>query len=147
MTTPSELTAADIAARGDLASRWARLGAFLIDVVLFYLPFAAAQPASERSAVGGLAVVAWLIIVVVQIVMLTRSGQTIAKRLLGIRIVKKDTGLNGGFVTNVLLRGVVNGLLSIIPLYGLVDALFIFREDKRCLHDLIASTIVVRGNP
>jgi uncharacterized RDD family membrane protein YckC len=50
-------------------------------------------------------------------------------------------------VTNVLLRGVVNGLLSIIPLYGLVDALFIFREDKRCLHDLIAGTIVVRGNP
>ena len=54
-----------------------------------------------------------------------------------------DTGENGGFVPNVLLRFIVNGLLWIIPLYGLVDILFIFRGDRRCIHDMIAGTQVV----
>ena len=60
-----------------------------------------------------------------------------------IRIVKVDTGENGGFVTNVLVRTILNGLIGIIPLYGLIDILFIFRGDKRCIHDLIAGTKVV----
>ncbi|MEA2700447.1 MAG: hypothetical protein QOI66_4718, partial [Myxococcales bacterium] len=46
-----------------------------------------------------------------------------------------------------LLRGVVNGIISAIPylggLYALVDALFIFRDDRRCIHDLIAGTRVI----
>jgi len=29
-------------------------------------------------------------------------------------------------------------------LFHLVDCLFIFRQDRRCLHDLIAGTRVVR---
>ena len=48
-------------------------------------------------------------------------------------------------LANVLLRVVVNGLLGFIPLYGVVDILFIFREDRRCIHDLIAGTVVVNA--
>ena len=48
---------------------------------------------------------------------------------------------------NVLLRGLVNGLLNIVPLYFLVDCGFIFREDRRCVHDMIAGTVVVVGHP
>ena len=40
--------------------------------------------------------------------LLSRDGQTLGKKALGIRIVKRDTGHNGGFVTNVLLRAVLN---------------------------------------
>jgi uncharacterized RDD family membrane protein YckC len=29
------------------------------------------------------------------------------------------------------------------PLFGLVNVLFIFGEERRCLHDLAANTIVV----
>jgi hypothetical protein len=39
----------------------------------------------------------------------------------------------------------VNGLLSIIPLYGIIELLFIFGEDRQCLHDKIADTIVVEA--
>ena len=45
----------------------------------------------------------------------------------------------------IWLRNVVNGLISIIPLYGLVDMLFIFGESRQCLHDKIADTIVVKA--
>jgi len=47
--------------------------------------------------------------------------------------------LNGllGFITLYLLGG--------IPLYSVVDALFIFRNDRRCIHDLVAGTVVVNA--
>jgi uncharacterized RDD family membrane protein YckC len=44
-----------------------------------------------------------------------------------------------------LLRNVVNGLLGFIPLYSLVDVLFIFGERRQCLHDRLADTIVVKA--
>ena len=56
------------------------------------------------------------------------------KKALRIRIVKMDTGENGGFVPNVLLRLIVNGL---------VEILFIFRGDRCSIHDMIAGTQVV----
>ena len=43
------------------------------------------------------------------------------------------------------LRNVVNGLISVVPLYGFVDMLFIFGESRQCLHDKIAGTIVVKA--
>ena len=53
------------------------------------------------------------------------------------------TGENGGFIKNVVLRGIVNGLINIIPIYPIINLLFIFKEDRRCLHDKIAGTYVV----
>jgi hypothetical protein len=43
------------------------------------------------------------------------------------------------------LRNFVNGLLGMIPLYGLIEILFIFGESQQCLHDKIADTIVVKA--
>jgi uncharacterized RDD family membrane protein YckC len=79
----------------------------------------------------------------VQAYLLTVDGQTIGKRITGLRVVQVASGNNGGFVTNVLMRGVLTNVLNITGIYALVDALFIFREDRRCLHDLIAGTQVV----
>ena len=39
----------------------------------------------------------------------------------------------------------MNGLISIVPLYGVLDVLFIFGESRQCLHDKIAGTIVVKA--
>ncbi len=35
-------------------------------------------------------------------------------------------------------------VIWVVPLYGIVDVCFIFREDQRCLHDLIGETVVVQ---
>ncbi len=94
------------------------------------------------SSIAGLVFLAY---VVVQAYLLTTRGQSIGKILLKIRIANQKTGVSTGFVQNVLLREVLNAVLGAIPFYGLVDALFIFRQDKRCIHDHIATTVVVKA--
>ncbi|MBK7093204.1 MAG: RDD family protein [bacterium] len=84
-----------------------------------------------------------IILVALQIYFLTRDGQSIGKKILDIRIVMNDSGVNGGFVPNVLLRVFVNTIFALVPLYGLVDILFIARHDYRCIHDLLAGTVVI----
>ncbi|MEE2658000.1 MAG: hypothetical protein VX733_05800 [Candidatus Latescibacterota bacterium] len=58
-----------------------------------------------------------------------------------------DSDETGESVTNVLKRSVLNYMLGVFPLYGFIDALFIYREDHRCIHDLIAGTRVVYASP
>lgn len=73
------------------------------------------------------------------------NGQTIGKRICGIRIRSVDDHLGPGLGT-MLLRNVVTGVV-----YGLTFGIgfivsvcmVIFREDKRSLHDCIAGTEVV----
>jgi len=127
------------------------LGAFILDGFVYVIPpviLAVVTPLLVHGPGGETVssvfiVVAILIVFVYQMVLLIKDGQTLGKKALRIRIVKMDTGENGGFVPNVLLRLIVNGLLGIIPLYGLVDILFIFRGDRPCIHDMIAGTQVV----
>ena len=93
--------------------------------------------------------VLWLLaVMVINLVLLTKRGQTLGKKWMGIRIARIEDDGNPGFVKAVLLRGFVNGLISSIPLlgpvYSLVDICFIFRGDRRCIHDHIAGTRVVK---
>ncbi|OGR99796.1 MAG: hypothetical protein A2V88_14720 [Elusimicrobia bacterium RBG_16_66_12] len=96
------------------------------------------------SVVFALALVALLL---TQVALLWKRGQTLGKIAMGIRIVRVDTLANGGFVTNVLLRTFLNSVITAIPilgpLYGLADALLIFKADRRCLHDHLAKTCVI----
>jgi uncharacterized RDD family membrane protein YckC len=52
------------------------------------------------------------------------------------------------FGTGVFLRNWISKLIGSVPYLGtvfhLADCLFIFREDRRCIHDHIAGTRVVR---
>lgn len=95
-------------------------------------------------AIGGIMALAFGIY---QLVILSTRGQTVAKRLLGIRIVNFDDEQNPGFVKAVLLRAFVPGLIGSIPILGviftIVDSCFIFRPDRRCIHDLMANTKVI----
>ena len=72
-----------------------------------------------------------------------RNGQSIAKKLLSIKVVRSD-GSPVSLGRLFWLRNVVN-LLGIIPLYGLIELLFIFGESRQCLHDKLADTIVVKA--
>jgi uncharacterized RDD family membrane protein YckC len=51
----------------------------------------------------------------------------------------------------VLIRGIVNWIIGAVPMFGglysIADVLFIFGKDRRCLHDLLAGTRVVQGQP
>lgn len=84
---------------------------------------------------------------VFQVVGISTRGQTLGKRVMGVRIVRVN-GASAGFYRGFLLRSFVGGLPGAIPFLGtvyyIVDALFIFRADHRCIHDMIGGTCVVR---
>ncbi|MBI4347945.1 MAG: RDD family protein [Elusimicrobia bacterium] len=123
------------------AERSDRLKAALIDgglgLVLSLL--------SGVPMIGWVAGVAMIVLVGVQLYLLATQGQTLGKRFMSIRIVRRDTLENGGFLTNVVLRTFVNFLLCIVPAYPVIDCLLIFRDDRRCVHDHLAGTVVVKG--
>jgi uncharacterized RDD family membrane protein YckC len=159
MTGTPALTAAVPAVELEPAGRGARLLAQIIDgligiivvlpgCVLLIMGGGNKSGALSLSGMGlmGLGVLALLI---VQLYLLTTRGQTIGKKLMKVKIVAFDDDSNPGFVKAVLLRVVVNGIIGAIPLlgyiYALVDICFIFRDDRRCIHDLIAGTKVVKA--
>jgi len=150
---PGQLTPAD---------RGTRLGAQILDSLIFaamvYLPFvvvmvmtAGFAPLMSENEVPQVFGVAGLIALVgfgvwlwLTITYLKRNGQSIAKKLVGIKVVRAD-GSPASVGRIVWLRNILNGFISIVPLYGLLDSLFIFGESRQCLHDKIADTIVINA--
>ena len=88
-------------------------------------------------------------LILLQATLLTLRGQTIGKILTRLRVVRAKDGGPAGFLHGFLLRGFVPRCLRHVPLVGalfwLVDTCFIFRDDHRCLHDLMAGTKVVKA--
>lgn len=77
--------------------------------------------------------------------LVAKSGQTIGKKLCGIKMVRTD-GSPLSVARWFFLRSAACSMLSswTSGTFGLVDSLFIFRDDNKCLHDMIADTIVVK---
>jgi uncharacterized RDD family membrane protein YckC len=75
-------------------------------------------------------------------------AQSIGKMIVGTKIVALD-GSNASLSLIILRRVLPISLVALIPgvgsVVGLVDAVAIFRKDRRCVHDLIAGTRVVRA--
>lgn len=128
----------------ELASLQRRLLGAVIDGIVGLVPYGLVQTDADGLRILGALLFAALI--GVQCWLLARDGQTIGKRLSKTRIVRAATDENGGFFTNVFLRALVASLPNIIPLYWAVDVLFIFRQDRRCVHDWIAGTKVVAAD-
>jgi uncharacterized RDD family membrane protein YckC len=78
------------------------------------------------------------------ILFVSRNGQSIAKKMLGIKVVRSD-GSPASLGRIFWLRNVVNTVLAFVPFYGVVDALLIFGEARQCVHDKIADTIVIKA--
>lgn len=106
------------------------------------------EDSAALAGAGGAFLLGGLVLFVVQTVLLTRRGQSLGKLLLGIRIVRYRDGAAPGFMHAALLRWILPGVLGMLPYVGsffsIVDVLFIFGPQKRCLHDFIADTKVVR---
>lgn len=135
-----------------LASRGTRFVGAILDGLIY---FGAAIPGGvlmlafpddpEPFILGGVAIfVGVLAISVVNWIMITNSGQSIAKRMLSMRIVGASDGQLPGFMRGVVIRNWLRNFINhLCSLFSIVDALWIFGEEKRCLHDLMADTIVV----
>jgi uncharacterized RDD family membrane protein YckC len=152
----------------ELASRVARLAAVMLDGLLGFIWFAPAyitnfativQQARGNPAMlwinlartGGwfyLGLLGALIVLAIDLILLARNGQTIGKKLLGVKVVRVD-GSPVSLFRVFFLRYVCNTLLTLIPLFGslysLVDSLMIFSESRRTVHDRIADTVVIKA--
>ena len=142
------------------SSRGKRLGAALLDGLInlvwivpifwgFMLGVKSKHGFEMSAFIGILFTVGTLLLLamfVVNCVLIHRHGQTIGKRILDMSMVRSN-GDRMGLVRYIFLRVLPVGLLGAIPfvgrLAGLVDVLLIFGAERRCLHDLIADTIVI----
>jgi uncharacterized RDD family membrane protein YckC len=149
----------------ELAGRGIRLGAWFLDSLITGVVISAPlligmdmeallatasdpenflQVFSMTGIIG--ACVGALILIAINTYLVYKNGQSIGKKLLGIKVVRSN-GTRASLLRIFFLRNVVNALPGLIPylsyLYTLVDHLFIFGERRQCLHDKIADTIVV----
>lgn len=69
------------------------------------------------------------------------TGQTWGKRWQGIAVIDADK--SKATLTRQLMRYFVQQLSSFLPLLNLLNALLIFRKDRRCGHDHIVGTRVI----
>ena len=135
------------------ASRGSRLGAFLIDGVMAMVALAPLlmsvtifEPRSRAAeSTFFLSFFSVIALGIYQMVLLSRDGQSLGKKAMKVRIVRFDDGGNPGFTEAVGFRLLVNGLLWMVPGYALLDIMYIFSTEKRCLHDRIAGTKVVEA--
>ncbi|MCQ0015709.1 RDD family protein [Actinomadura madurae] len=148
---------------GELASRWARLGAGLVDLiivgivtVLISIPFVnwdrVFDPEPGDSMYNGAQVGTNAVSVVLAFLyywlMHAKWGQTLGKMLLGIRVVRDDDGLaitTGQAVGRSAFYSVLGGICGCV---GLVDVLWILWDPrKQALHCKVARTVVVKADP
>ena len=162
---PPQAAVADIvdpAAGIILADRGTRLGAAILDGLIFgvmvYMPLVGtalvtgfrAGTATEPPQFDGfgtsmiVAAIAFVIWAGINLKLMHANGQSIGKKAVGIKVVRTDYS-EASLSRLVWLRNVVNTVLGIIPLYGIIEVLFIFGESRRCLHDYIADTIVIKA--
>jgi hypothetical protein len=111
----------------------------------------------DLSAVIGGVVWVWVGLltgIFLQAVLLAVRGQNLGKMLVKVRVVRADNGRPAGFLHGAILRFIfpvtvmimLNVFTAVLGfVFLLVDFCFIFRDDQRCLHDLIANTKVVRA--
>jgi len=142
-----------------LASRWKRLWGAVLDslfILAIIVPtmffWGAFEDVADDGALSPEATVAWFVFGVVIFLLLNgnlllQNGQTLGKRIIGTRIVDARTGRCLSFGSVYGLRYLLTGGITQIPIVGhlfaVIDTLFIFGRQKRCIHDLFAGSIVI----
>ncbi len=138
----------------ELADRTARFWANFVDNALIMLPLlgggAAEALAKDAHLPSGLFSAAGMMLMLGVLacqVYLSKDGQSIGKRMRRIRVVRNDGG-PASPVRIILMRNVlpvaVTALMPCGQFLSLIDYAMIFSNERRCLHDLIANTKVVK---
>ena len=146
-----------------LAGRGARLGGAMLDGLIYtacmlpmFIGFGAISGTrganSLEELISGMMIltsVLFLAVFVMNIVFLYKNAQSIGKKIVGIKIAEHGSGKQCSFSRAFWLRSVVPILIGQIPLigaiFGLINPFFIFGEERRCLHDQVAGTIVIEA--
>lgn len=157
----------------ELASKLSRLGAVILDIIILFIVLIPVlliliilgifsdgpSDASFLELIGNLPdnmitdIISGLLGIIVYVAingyLLAKSGQSIGKKILGIKIVDYHTNQLLPASRVIGTRYVLNSLITLVPsvgnFYSLVDALFIFSRDQRCIHDLIANSKVIKA--
>lgn len=145
-----------------LASPWIRLVSQIVDgliAAVIILPFqyftGYIARTTEAAAAGSPFILETLLWVPVNVIIMMAinwtfllNGQTIGKKLMKIRIVRKD-GSPIDRMRIVTHRMLPVWVVSVIPFLGsllvLIDSLCIFRAGRNTLHDDIADTKVIQA--
>lgn len=140
------------------ASRWKRLSGSLIDsliVFVVFIPITFAIGVHEQMFAGeSMTSSQQIILIMIELsiffglngYLLQKDGKTIGKIVVGTRIVDMHGNVPrfGHLFVN---RYLIINLAGLIPVLGvlasLVNALFIFGDERRCLHDYLAGTRVI----
>lgn len=152
-TPVADSTAEAPATESVTAPRSRRLVGFVLDSIGYVMVTVPAMvlvaPGDDPDSVLFWIVGPTVLLACIQAILVSISGQSIAKKLLGMRIVRMD-GSAVDFYRGVLLRSWLFGLVSWIGQIGgtiaLIDAASIVRGESRCLHDMLADTKVVMVN-
>jgi len=133
----------------NLADRSTRFAGRVIDNLLFGLslsPLLAGVFLGQNDPWWYATGIVPLLFAAYQSYLVATTGQSVAKRWLGLMIVRTD-GERAGFLMGVVVREWVVLMLGFVPILGmlfrLADSLLIFGEERRCLHDYLAGTQVV----
>jgi len=162
VTETLSLSPATPVAPGELAGRLERLAAVLIDGLTGIIPGVAAlaysgglepvlkgQPLTTQHALL-VAVWSWGSFLAINSYLLFKRGQTVGKYLLHVRIVDLQ-GRIAPFWRVILLRYLLLAVVAQLGVLGsllsTVDCLLIFQKSRRCLHDIIAGTRVIKARP
>jgi uncharacterized RDD family membrane protein YckC len=142
-------TAENLEFLNGLASLKSRALAVFLDIFFFaaiFLPFNSYS--TDKSEIIYLFFV-YLLLVCIQVYFLAKSGQTIGKKILKIKISQfhnpKETP---SFFKMIILRIVINDLVYLIPIIGLIYLVLNYAlallKPRRCIHDYLAGTIVTK---
>lgn len=144
----------------ELASPWARIAAYILNsllTVLVFVPMFVSfifrptdidleDPAFILHIASGpgmiISLLLALILLLWQLTWMSTRGQSVAKRLLRIKVIKLN-GENPGFIGNVLMREVVFQLIILVLVFilGLLVGLLVgsaFLEEYGALFDLLS---------
>lgn len=133
------------------ASRWARLGAALLDGVILIVAtiilsfvFGLIDMNEDEGSDVMIGVLALVLYIVINGVFLYRDGQTLGKKIVGIQIIDYHSGAVPSLGASVGMRYILPQIIgTLCGIFTLVDVLMIFGVEKRCLHDKMANTRVV----
>ena len=96
-----------------------------------------------------LIVLSFFSVIFIQARLLVRDGQTIGKKIIGIKIINAFNLGKVKLINIIFIRWIFFEILSFLPfgtIIVLADVVFIFRKDRRCLHDMLSGTVVSQKN-